>query len=80
MSGSGKLVMAGRWMSRVTFAAGLLALNVVLAVGPVGAQVDKDDCYLHLSSGKCVCDDGPTNECVFDSECEGLYPEICGLN
>lgn len=67
------------WGPRIVFAAGVIALNISLAASPVGAQgEDKDDCYLHLSTQKCVCDDGPTNECTFDSECETLYPDMCG--
>lgn len=60
-------------VARVTCVMGLVALNIAIAASTTNAQVRDDSCTQYAGTGICWCDQGPIQECAFDSDCLQIY-------
>lgn len=80
MTRNAKLVALGMsWAPRLFFLAGVVAFNLALAAPAARAQDYDDQCW-GVGGGPpadCYCDSGSRDECLFDDDCQTLYPGIC---
>lgn len=65
--------------ARVMCVLGLVALNIAIAASTTTAQVRDDSCTQYAGTGICWCDQGPIQECAFDSDCLQIYA-ACTMN
>jgi hypothetical protein len=68
-----------RWFPRLVLTVGLATLGHVVA--REAAADSKDSCWQipSPSTRECYCDNGSLEECVFDADCQDLYPLLCEM-